>query len=171
MTGVQTCALPIFKSGLAESLVGLFMALFSVIPAMTALSIGRWVDRAGAARVMRVGIAMVLLGAWLPVLYLSLPTILIMAVTIGCGFNMLSIAAQHTVGHLVRDAASSQRLANFSWFALGHSASSTLGPFLAGVLIDTLGFRAAFLALALVTCVAATLIITRIVGLPRQATS
>ena len=165
--GRLTGSLFVLKSGLAESLVGLFMALFSVIPTMTALSIGRWVDRAGAARVMRVGIAMVLLGAWLPVLNLSLPTILIMAVTIGCGFNMLSIAAQHTVGHLVRDASSSQRLANFGWFALGHSASSTLGPLLAGVLIDALGFRAAFFALALVTCVAATLIVTRTAGLPR----
>ena len=165
--GRLTGSLFVLKSGLAESLVGLFMASFSVIPAITALSVGRWVDRAGAGRVMRVGIALVLLGSWLPVVCLSLPTVLVMAVTIGCGFNMLSIAAQHTVGHLVRDAASSQRLANFSWFALGHSASSTLGPFLAGVLIDTLGFRAAFLALALVTCVAATLIITRTVGLPR----
>ena len=57
--------------------------------------------------------------------------------------------------------------ANFGWFALGHSASSTLGPLLAGVLIDVLGFRAAFFALALVTCVAATLIVTRTAGLPR----
>lgn len=63
--GRLTGSLFVLKSGLAESLVGLFMASFSVIPAITALSVGRWVDRAGAGRVMRVGIALVLLGSWL----------------------------------------------------------------------------------------------------------
>ena len=49
-----------------EYLVGVFMALFSAIPVLTSLAIGRWVDRVGAPRVMRLGISLVLVGAWLP---------------------------------------------------------------------------------------------------------
>ena len=164
--GRVTGSLFILKTGGAEYLVGVFMALFSIIGALTALSIGRWVDRTGAARVMRLGMALVLVGAWMPVVHLSLPTLLVMAVTIGFGFNVLSVAAQHTVGHLVSNASPKERLANFGWFALGHSASSTIGPFIAGVLIDLVSFRVAFAALALVACIAAWLVATRTKGLP-----
>lgn len=160
-------SLYVLKTGHAEYLVGVFMALFSAIPVLTSLSIGRWVDRAGAPRVMRTGIALVLVGAWLPVVHLSMPTLLATAVLIGCGFNVLSVAAQHTVGHLVTDATPSERLANFGWFALGHSASSTLGPFIAGLLIDGFGFRIAFAALACVAGLAAWIVYTRTGGLPR----
>lgn len=160
-------SLYVLKTGHPEYLVGVFMALFSAIPVLTSLAIGRWVDRVGAARVMRLGISLVFVGAWLPVIYLDLPTLLVMAVMIGFGFNVLSVAAQHTVGHLVANASPSERLANFGWFALGHSASSTLGPFIAGILIDALSFRAAFAALALFACIAAWLVFTRTKGLPR----
>jgi MFS family permease len=160
-------ALYVLKTGNAEIIVGVFMALFSVIPMLTALAIGRWVDRVGAARVMRIGIALVLFGAWLPVFYLSLPTLLLMALLIGFGFNVLQIAAQHTVGNLVIGASPSERLANFGWFALGHSASSALGPFIAGILIDALSFRAAFATLALFACAAAWLVYIRMRDLPK----
>ena len=165
--GRVTGSLYILQTGNAEYLVGVFMALFSIISVLTALSIGRWVDRVGAARVMRLGIALVLIGAWMPVIYLSLPTLLLMALTLGFGFNVLSVASQHTVGHLVANATPSERLANYGWFALGHSASSTVGPFIAGGLIDAVGFRAAFAALAMFACMAAWLVATRTRDLPR----
>jgi MFS family permease len=158
------------KTGSAEYVVGVFMALFSVIPMFAALSVGRWVDRVGASRVMRIGMALVVLGAWLPVVVLTVPTLFATAVLIGFGFNILSIAAQHTVGHLTDQATASQRLANFGWYAMGHSVSSTLGPLMAGLLIDAFSFRSAFAALALCTCVAAYLVVTRARNLPAAPT-
>ncbi len=154
------------KSGAAEYVVGVFMALFSIIPMFTALAIGRWVDRAGASRVMRIGVALVVVGAWLPVALLTVPTLFVTAVMIGFGFNVLSVAAQHTVGHLVHDISPSERLANFGWFALGHSASSAIGPFVAGIAIDWLNYRSAFALLALSSCAAALLVFTQARGLP-----
>jgi MFS family permease len=154
------------KTGAAEYVVGVFMALFSIVPMFTALAIGRWVDRVGASRVMRIGVSLVVIGAWLPVVLLSVPTLFVTAVTIGLGFNVLSVAAQHTVGHLVEDVSPSQRLANFGWYALGHSASSTLGPLVAGVAIDQLSYRSAFALLATSSCIAAILVYTRARGLP-----
>ena len=75
--GRLTGSLFVLANGQPEAMVGLFMAMFSVIPVMTSLAIGRWVDRAGAARVMRAGIGLVMLGAWLPAVsytHLTLPT-------------------------------------------------------------------------------------------------
>jgi MFS family permease len=164
--GRLTGSLFVLANGQPEAMVGLFMAMFSVIPVMTSLAIGRWVDRAGAARVMRAGIGLVMVGAWLPVVWLTLPTMLVLAMTLGFGFNILSVAAQHSVGHLDPLATPAKRLAQFGWFALGHSASSALGPFIAGLLIDHLGFRAAFAALAVVSSIAAFLVATRTRGLP-----
>jgi MFS family permease len=164
--GRVTGSLYVLQSGWAEYVVGVFMALFSIIPVLTSLSIGRWVDRTGAAQVMRLGILLVLVGAWLPVVYLSVPTLLITAMLIGFGFNVLSVAAQHTVGHLVHDAPPSTRLANFGWYAMGHSVSSTLGPFIAGVAIDVAGHRVALALLALFTCVSAWLVFTKAHALP-----
>ena len=164
--GRLTGSLFVLKTGQPEALVGLFMALFSVLPVMTSLAIGRWVDRAGAAFVMRVGIVLVLIGAWTPVILLTLPTLMFMAVLIGFGFNIMSVASQHTVGNLVAKANSSERLANYGWFALGHSASATLGPLIAGFLIDHGSFKAAFSCMAASACVSALLVYTRTKGLP-----
>lgn len=165
--GRLTGSLFILNNGYPEALVGLFMALFSVVPVLTSLQIGRWVDSAGAARAMRIGVALILAGAWLPVAYLSVFTLLLGAATLGFGFSIISMAAQHTVGHLVPDATPGERMANFGWYALGHSTSSVVGPFVAGLLIDAVSIRAAFAVLALAACVAACLVVRYLKGLPR----
>jgi MFS family permease len=159
-------SLLILKEGNPEALVGVFMALFSVVPVMTSLATGRWIDRIGAARVLRLGMAFLLVGAWLPVVSLTLPSLLLTAVLIGFGFSVVSMAAQTTVGYLVQDATPAQRLANYGWFAMGHSASGVFGPFISGLLIDGFGFRYAFLAMALFSSVAAFLVLTRVRRLP-----
>jgi MFS family permease len=115
---------------------------------------------------MRIGVALVVVGAWLPVVVLTIPTLFATAILIGFGFNLVGIASQHTVGHLVDQASASQRLANFGWYAMGHSVSSTVGPLIAGLSIDAFGFRTAFATLALCSCVAAYLVFTRARGLP-----
>ena len=165
--GRLTGSLFILDSGYPEALVGVFMALFSVIPVLTSLRIGRWVDSAGPVAAMRVGVAMILIGAWLPVAILSLPSILLTGVALGFGFSIISMAAQHTVGHLVPGASAAERMTNFGWYALGHSTSSVIGPFIAGLLIDAVSIRAAFAAMAVSACVAAYLVAKRIDGLPR----
>lgn len=154
------------SAGSAELVVGIFMATFSVLPTLAAMSIGRWVDRIGALPVMRFGVLAVLLGAVVPVMWLSVPSLFVMAVLIGFGFNAMSVAGQHTVGALAHGQSPTQRLRNFGWYALGHSASSTLGPFISGLLIDHAGFRAAFATMALFTCVACWLVFQKLVTLP-----
>jgi MFS family permease len=162
-------SLYILKSGQAEIVMGLFMALFSVVPVFTGLSVGRWIDRVGAARVMRFGIIFVFLGIMLPVVWLSVPGLLIAAALIGFGFNIVGMSAQNSVGHIQPGALQSQRLANFGWYAIGHSISSTMGPFLAGVLIDFYGYKPAFAVLGCFTLTSLLLVYRFAHRLPREA--
>jgi MFS family permease len=157
--------------GSPEWVVGLFMAMFSFLPTLAAMSIGRWIDRMGALPVLRFGVLTVLIGAWLPVLWLSVPSLFVMALLVGFGFNAMSVASQHTVGALAQGKSAEQRLRNFGWYALGHSASSALGPFFSGLLIDQVGFRAAFATMAGFTCVACWLVFKKLARLPAATKS
>lgn len=157
--------------GSPELVVGIFMAMFSILPTLAAMSIGRWVDRIGALPVMRTGVLAVLIGATVPVLWLSVPALFVMAVLIGFGFNAMSVAGQHTVGAMAQGKTAEQRLRNFGWYALGHSASSALGPFISGLLIDHVGFRTAFATMAGFTCIACWLVFKRLNTLPAAAKS
>ncbi len=157
------------QSGSPDLVVGVFMAMFSVLPALAAMSIGRWVDRIGALPVLRTGVLAVLFGATVPVLWLSVPALFVMAVFVGFGFNAMSVAGQHTVGAMAQGQSAKQRLRNFGWYALGHSASSALGPFISGLLIDYAGFRTAFGTMALFTCAACWLVFRKLSALPAAA--
>jgi MFS family permease len=124
--------------------------------------VGRWIDRVGAARVLRRGTLLVLAGAWLPVLKLSIPTLFMMALLLGIGYNLVSMAGLHTAATLGDSGSSRQRLANYGWLGLGFSSSATLGPSIAGVLIDRHGFHVALFCMACCTLVAVALVFTRL---------
>jgi MFS family permease len=135
------------KHGESELVAGILLALYAFLPVLTALQVGRWIDRTGAFKALKVGIACVIVGAALPVIVLSVPVLFVAAALVGFGFNVVSIALQNSVGRINESAAPEARLGNFGWFAMSHSASSTFGPFIAGLLIDGFGYRTAFAAL------------------------
>jgi predicted MFS family arabinose efflux permease len=69
------------------------------------------------------------------------------ALLVGAGANLGLIAIQRTAGRGACDATGLKRV--FSWLGLAPALSNVVGPVLAGSLIDAGGFRAAFIALAL----------------------
>lgn len=146
------------RTGAGTSWMGLFMGLFAVLPLLSSLSVGRWIDRRGAQHVMRRGVLLVCAGAWLPVLQLSMPMLFAMAMFLGIGFNLISMASLHAVGTLSTGQGDKRRLANYGWYGLGFASSATIGPSLAGMLIDHLGFRAAFAAMAVFSAAAVLLV-------------
>ncbi len=164
--GKLSGALFTLRSGAPEVVMGFYLALFASIPLFTSLSVGRWIDRVGALHVMRRGVSLLLLGAWLPVAWLAIPSLFAMAMLLGIGFNLVSMAGLQCVGVLSTGQSDQRRLANFGWFGLGFASSSAIGPSSSGLLIDQFGFRFAFASMALCTCVAALLVLLPLRALP-----
>ncbi len=131
--------------------VGVQMALFALVPMLTAVRAGRWLDAVGARRPMLVGALMILVGALLPALFpfavADIAPLLVAAPLVGTGLMLVQLTAQNLVGE---HSSPANRAQAFSWLALGYSVTGFSGPVVTGLVIDNFGHRAAFLVFALV---------------------
>ena len=156
-------SLDALSMGASPFTVGVLMALYALLPMLSAVAVGRISDRVGTRRPMLVGSAVVGIGATLPFVLPGLPALFGSAALLGMGFMTFQIAAQNMTG-LLGDAAARAR--NFSMLALGYSTSGFIGPLAAGFAIDHFGFRAAFAAFALVPFVPVAVLASGRVSLP-----
>lgn len=147
MTGFRMAApLMALREGHSALSVGVLLALFAVSPAVLALPAGRFADRHGLRPPVRVAVMVASLGALLAVAWPAFWVLCLSATACGAASGIAMIALQRHVGRLAHDATELRQV--FSWMAVGPSISNFLGPLLAGVVIDTAGFRWAYLLLA-----------------------
>jgi MFS family permease len=139
--------------------VGVLMALYSVLPMLFAVSMGRLTDRIGARPLMLTGSVAIGAGAILPFVWPGMSSLYFASVLVGSGFMMYQVAAQHIVGYIGKP---EDRPMNFSLSALGFSISGFAGPMIAGFGIDAFGHTATFAVLA-----AFPLVPTAVLGLNR----
>ena len=134
--------------------VGLLLALFSLSQVFLSLPAGRYADRNGLQRPMRLSVLSAMVGATLSLLFPVFEVMCVSALCMGAASGIASVALQRHVGRAARDSAELRRV--FSWVALGPALSNFLGAVAAGLLIDygallmpaslsQPGFRAAFL--------------------------
>lgn len=120
--------------------IGVFTAMFSLVPLLIALRAGRLVDRGSAPAVMRAGLVATVLAtavmAWSP----SLPTLALGYVLLGFAHMTTLVAAQGMVSHLRGTTGGLDSL--FAYFTLGISVGQLLGIVFSGW-IASLGERAA----------------------------
>ncbi len=142
-------AVPLLAMREAQSaaVIGLLLAMFAAFPFVLAIPIGRLVDRRGYHLPVRLGATLALSGAAVAAFSSQVWALGVAAALVGAGSAMGMIALQRTAGRLARSEA--QRLRIFSWVALAPSIATFVGPMAAGLWIDHLGFRAAFVGLAL----------------------
>ena len=126
--------------------VGVIMALCALCPMLIALYVGRLVDRIGARRPMLWGSAGVLVALLLPVLLPGVVALYGMVLVVGTAFQFFFVPTQGITGALGRP---EDRTRNYSLLAIGFSIASFLGPLIAGFSIDWLGYRMAYIVLAL----------------------
>jgi MFS family permease len=132
--------------GASPAVVGALIALFSLLPALFAVSVGRLSDRIGTRAPALAGSIGVAIGALVPFAWPGLVALFASATAIGVAFMTFQVAAQNATGAL---GTATDRARNFSLLALGYSTSGLLGPLIAGYAIDHIGFRATFALLAL----------------------
>jgi predicted MFS family arabinose efflux permease len=100
----------------------------------------------------------------LPYLFPNLQVLYLSSTLLGTAFMLVHIGMNSVIG---AHGGPEKRALNFSWLALGFSISGSLGPIVAGVAIDRLGFTRAFALLALFPLVAIVLLLSRREPLPR----
>jgi MFS family permease len=148
MTGLRMAApLMALRDGHSAVAVGSLLALFALSQVFLALPAGRLADRQGLKRPLMLAIAIASGGTVIGAAFPVFGVLCFSALCCGAGTGLALIALQRHVGRLARDALELKQV--FSWLSLGPSLSNFLGPLLAGVLIDTSGFRSAYVALAL----------------------
>ena len=158
------------ENGASTFTVGVLLALFALVPMLTAVRAGRWLDAVGPLKPLAAGAALTAGGALMPALFsyqvADIAPLLVAACLVGTG----SMLIQQTTIHLVGERADpSRRAADFSWLALGASVAGFVGPVGSGLLIDFAGHRAAFAALTVVALATCTLLYLRRAQLPSRA--
>ncbi|HMN91693.1 MAG TPA: MFS transporter [Hydrogenophaga sp.] len=153
MTGFRMAApLMALREGHSAAAVGVLLALFALSQVFLALPAGRFAQRYGLLKPFVLASLVATAGGLSAVMWPHFLVLCATALCSGAAVCLAMIALQRHVGHLATDATELRQV--FSWVAIGPSISNFLGPFLAGLLIDSSGFRAAYLLLALLPSLA-----------------
>jgi len=151
MTGMRLATpLMALRDGHSALSVGVLLALFSLTQVFLAIPAGRYTDRHGLKKPMRLSVAIAAIGAGLSAVFPMFPVLCLSALLTGGATGLAVIALQRHVGRSARDADHLKE--SFSWLAIGPAVSNFMGPMAAGLMIDhagqvaadDTGFRAAF---------------------------
>jgi MFS family permease len=161
MTGMRLATpLLALQQGYSALAVGVLLSLFSLTQVFMAIPAGRYTDRHGLKKPVRISVVIACVGATLSIFWPVFPVLCIGALTTGGATGFTVIALQRHVGRMSTDP--NQLKETFSWLAIGPSVSNFIGPFFAGMLIDhagatpadAAGFQAAFVMIALLPLLA-----------------
>ncbi len=150
----QRMAAPLHALRLGHSAlaVGMLLAVFAALPVAVAMAAGRYADRHGYHRPVRVAAVLTSVGSGLACLACALPAqwqfpVLCGAAGFaGAGANVGLITMQRTASLLAAD--TTERLRVFSWVGMAPAVANVIGPIAAGVVIDAAGFAAAYALMA-----------------------
>jgi len=160
MTGTRMAApLLALQFGYSAAAVGVLLSLFALTQVFLALPAGRYADRHGLRRPLRLAVAAACIGAGVAALVPGFPALCLAALFTGGATGVAVITLQRHVGHSARGPAELRKV--FSWLAIAPAAANFIGPFSAGLLIDhagrsagdAQGFRVALAAMALLPLV------------------
>lgn len=143
MAGVRVAApLQALSAGYSAWAVGVLLALFAAAPVVFAMKAGRLSDKYGYHRPLRLAVGLCAAGGLLACFSQAYAVLCVAAVLCGTGANTGMITIQRSAGRLAGTA--TERIKVFSWLGLAPAIANMTGAILAGVLIDGLGYRAAF---------------------------
>ncbi|MCY7342969.1 MAG: MFS transporter [Pseudonocardia sp.] len=127
---------------------------------------GTWSDARGPAWAMRVGVGLFVVALLVAGSAPSMPVFAIGRAVQGLGSGMFSVALYVVVGHVVPQA---QRPKIFAAFAAAWVLPAVVGPLVAGLLVERVGWRWVFLVAAVLAVPAALLVEPALRGLARRA--
>lgn len=168
----QSLALPLValysqELGAAPRAIGIVLGVGFVLPVLAAVSIGDWVDRIGARRMVVVGAIGLAVAPTIPWIEPSLIALAAMQVVMGVAHLGSVVAAQSYVARI-----GGPRERNFGWYTTFVSVGQLAGPFLLGVALEATGYPGALATSAVVGVAAVGLAVgLRPMGHPRAPTT
>ncbi|MDM4766123.1 MFS transporter [Pelomonas sp. SE-A7] len=132
----------VLKQGYGEWTVGLLLSLFAVAPILLSLWAGRQADRHGFHRPVGIGVLLATAGATVALIWQSVWAMGLSCLASGGAIAVAAVAIQREAGLMADEPSELKKV--FSWVALGPALSNAIAPVAAGLLIDHVGFRAAF---------------------------
>lgn len=127
------------------AMVGVLMALFSLVPMLLGIPVGRLIDKRGARGLMLVCGLALFGGVLMAGLWADINALFLVCILVGGGFYCLYIATQQLMG---RYGGPEQRTGNFAWLSSGVAASAVVAPIATGYGIDHAGYGTTFLSLS-----------------------
>ena len=134
------------RLGHDEASVGVLIALFALAQVFLAPPAGRYCERHGLRKPIMWSVVAAVTGSAIAAAWPVFPVLCASALLTGGAGGVSIIAVQRHTARIVSAPAALRKA--FSWLAIGLALSNVLGPVLAGFMIDGVGFRAAFLAIA-----------------------
>ncbi len=151
----------------SPAVVGALGSLFSLIPALSSVATGRWVDRVGARGPMLHSAWLMAVSAVIAFFWHDLAALFVVSVLVGAFENVFVVATLQVLG---RDTAPGARVRNFSMLTTANSLGMFVSPLLVGTGIDHLGHPFTFLLLGLIGLVPVVVIVVRrMAGMSRQS--
>jgi MFS family permease len=165
-------SLAVLAQGHPAWTVGALLSIYGLAPIGLSLWAGRVADRHGFHLPVAWSIGFAFAGAALSVATQHVAALALSGLLTGGASAFAAVAIQREAGLMARDAGDLKRV--FSWVALGPALSNTVAPVAVGLLIDHVGFRAAFvfgLLLPLVAAWGASRVPRLAASLPRSGES
>ncbi|MEX2541330.1 MAG: MFS transporter [Trueperaceae bacterium] len=144
--------------GASPAVIGVVIAAAFLFPLFLAIPAGSLVDRYGSRGMLIAGTLLVGLSPFLVPLFPGFAALGLLQVLGGLGQLLAVVAAQSFVATL---GGGRRREQNFGWYSTFISGGQLLGPLIAGVTVDLLGFEEAF-ALSGVLSTLSVLLVVRL---------
>ena len=138
------------------AVVGAIVALFSALPMLGSVYLGRWIDRKGVRLPMLLSSALLGGASLLAVLWPSLPMLFCVTSLGGGAYATILIAGHQLVG---RYGSAAERVSNFSSLSTCFAVSLAAVPMATGFLIDHAGYTVTFAGMAVLPPLATLIIL------------
>lgn len=145
---------------------GILFALYGLFPFLLAVAAGRIADRFDNRLLMYWGLGLYTLSLLLPYVFTSLAILYVAAPLWGFTSMLWVVATQNLVG---LQSTGETRTRNFSYYSLGESTGSVLGPVIVGLAIDLLSHKSAFLIMAAIPAVCGLIVVIKRHAIPHTA--
>lgn len=131
--------------------IGLLLSAYGLLPLVLAIFVGRMADSLGLRIPVIIGMVLSVIGVALPYGWHTIPGLFIGAAIAGTGFIFVQVGLQTLLGWLGTGDA---RTRNVNMYSLFISTADFIGPVVAGVSIDHIGFVDSYLVMVVFETVA-----------------